>query len=153
MTAFWWAHLTMLWTNPINMYNGWYSTWPVATDTVVLSLPRIIGQYTAPLVLGSALYISVYTCQWCHTGLARKLTEHERTYTSTKCKVPWHEIAPAPLPWLIQTNVCCIINLPIKVPVFEHLCQYNMWIMVPHFPFIHLPTRTRVGSLPIVGSN
>lgn len=39
------ARRTVLWMFLIDMYKGWYSIWPVATDTVVLSAPRIIGQY------------------------------------------------------------------------------------------------------------
>jgi hypothetical protein len=43
-TAFRCARRTVLWMFPSDMYKGWYSIWPVATDTVVLSAPRIIGQ-------------------------------------------------------------------------------------------------------------
>lgn len=53
VTAFRWARRTLLWTSPLDIYKGWYSLWPVPTETVVLSLPRTIGQKVDPWFLGS----------------------------------------------------------------------------------------------------
>lgn len=44
-----------LWIFPIDRYTGQYSLSPVATDTVVLSLPRMSGTKKAPWVSGSSL--------------------------------------------------------------------------------------------------
>ena len=58
-TAFRCTHQGVLWTFPIERYKGWYSTFPVATETVVLSAPRRIAQYIEPSVLASASNMSV----------------------------------------------------------------------------------------------
>ena len=58
VTAFRWARRTLLWTSPLDMYNGWYSLWPVPTETVVLSLPRKAGQKVEPWFLGSFTILS-----------------------------------------------------------------------------------------------
>ena len=38
---------------PIDAYTGWYSWPPVTTDTVVLSLPVMIGMYIDPCIVSS----------------------------------------------------------------------------------------------------
>jgi hypothetical protein len=43
---------------PIDRYTGWKSFWPVATETVVLSDPRMIGINMEPWVDGSLAMVS-----------------------------------------------------------------------------------------------
>lgn len=43
---------------PGDTYTGWYSWWPVATETVVLSLPQITGTNIAPCVEASTDILS-----------------------------------------------------------------------------------------------
>jgi hypothetical protein len=43
---------------PGDIYTGWNSWWPVATDTVVLSLPATMGTNMEPWVVGSDAMIS-----------------------------------------------------------------------------------------------
>ena len=47
------ARRILLWMEPIDTYSGSYSLWPVVTDTVVLSLPRMMGTSIALCIVGS----------------------------------------------------------------------------------------------------
>ena len=48
------ARCDVLWMFPAPKYTGWYSWWPVATETVVLSLLPITPTNMAPCVFGSS---------------------------------------------------------------------------------------------------
>ena len=52
------ARQTEFFTFPGQMYNRWNSSWPVALDVSVLSLPRITGTIIAPWRLGSSPSLS-----------------------------------------------------------------------------------------------
>ena len=52
------AQRMRLWMFPIEPYNGQNSFWPVATDTVVLSLPSMTGTNIAPWFAGVSARIS-----------------------------------------------------------------------------------------------
>ena len=49
---------------PIDMYTGQYWLWPVAMETVVLSLPSIIGTNMDPCVSGSWVMMSCVDYLW-----------------------------------------------------------------------------------------
>ena len=59
-TAFRCAGQAVLCIFPMERYRRWYSTFPVATETVVLFAPRMMAQYIAPSVVASASNMSVY---------------------------------------------------------------------------------------------
>ena len=52
------ARRALLWMFPMERYTGQYSVCPVATETVVLSLPRMMGTSMDPCVMGSSAIIS-----------------------------------------------------------------------------------------------
>ena len=56
------ARLILLWMLPIEAYSGQYSMWPVPMETVVLSLPRMMGTNKAPCVVGFSeiIFLSTY---------------------------------------------------------------------------------------------
>jgi len=58
-----WALQATLVRFPGDIYTGWYSWWPVATDTVVLSLPATMGTNIAPWVNSSSAILSYITCR------------------------------------------------------------------------------------------
>ena len=64
---------------PIDKYSGWYSMSPVPTETVVLSLPNMMGTHIAPLLLtGSLAYIIsciIVRLVQIHTGCLLKVTQ------------------------------------------------------------------------------
>ena len=53
MTPLQCAHWVLLWMFLMDMYNGQYLFWPVATETVILLLPKITGINNDLCVLGS----------------------------------------------------------------------------------------------------
>ena len=62
ITVFQWPCRTLLWTSPLDMYNRWYLLWPVPTETMVLSLPRMVGQKVDPWFLGSWAILFYLNC-------------------------------------------------------------------------------------------
>ena len=73
---------------PGDIYTGWYSWCPVATETVVLSLPTTTGTNMAPCV-DSSLAISSFTVL-CVSRITYYI--NSVTYCLFPCPVRWHKI-------------------------------------------------------------
>lgn len=99
-----WARRRWLWTFPTERYTGWYSCCPVATETVVLSLPSITGMKIAPWVSRSTEIRSFQDRVSDHRHFWKK-----GTYTLLPCPICGHEITVAPLAVRVKLTVRHIV--------------------------------------------
>ena len=85
-----WALQTLLWILPIDKYTGQYSLLPVATKTVVLLLPIIIGTIIESCMFGSFAMMS-YKCAWL-VWINKSELIYLQPFSSTSYQRTSHEI-------------------------------------------------------------
>lgn len=98
---------------------------PVPTETVVLSLPRIMGTSIAPCVFGSSDIIS-----WYQSGLRDLLTTNMKTHCFIPCPVSTHEILILTMVFIVKCSNWCCVKATLVVRVVYHIFHNEMWVTV-----------------------
>jgi hypothetical protein len=120
--------------------------WPVATETVILSVPSIIGINIDPCVSGSVAMISFEKKELVNVmGFPRS------TYTLIPRPISAHKVAVLSLP-ILKVTVWCIVHTRDKLGVCEQVVNDLPGIAVPEFVLGVHPFRYRatIGTKPLV---
>ena len=113
------ARLILLWMLPIEAYRGQYSMWPVATETVVLSLPRTMGTNKAPCVEGSSEIISLIRTYLSH-GAHQQINVHLLLFPSP---ISGHKVFISANTLIVILPKWCVVKGTMEVLICQHVLE------------------------------